>query len=328
MKVIKPVNGSEFFPSSWLSFSQRRAAAGLPGVEPGPAHAIVVDGNMDDWSGALSYVAKDHLFVGFVNDHNDLFICLTKETSEGRGPGRMGGWTVWIDPAVGSGRRWASGSPHGPPEAGGRQRKGRAGRSKSPRRESRAASQVTIDRGADLRSSAQRECFEKLSPEAAAKEGLEFGTGFSGGSFVLEVKIPLKASEGHPMAVGAGPGAQVGIGFLSSRADRKDERAGQPGGEMGGGCRGARRQRRRGHGRTVRNEGRSASEHGPRHIKRHQGLDSGQAQSVRTAGTVDDPGLDHRIATTVLFRIDARVLHDPVRRSRNAALPRTAVSPR
>ena len=239
MKMIRPVNSSEFFPLV-LAFLLATSCGGRVYLVSslGPAHAIVVDGNMDDWSGALSYVAKDHLFVGFVNDRNDLFICMTKETSEGRGPGRMGGWTVWIDPAGGSrkttGIRIAP--PGGPPEerpsAEGPERRP----VEKPAEDEQAGQPLTIDGSADLEIlGPSGNVLRKLSPEAAAKEGLEVRTGFSGGSFVLEVKLPLEASEGHPIAVGAGPGGIIGVGFLSSRSDRKDRRDGQPGGGMGGG---------------------------------------------------------------------------------------------
>ncbi len=239
MKVIKPVGRSEFFPLV-LAFLLATGCGGKVYLVSslGPTQAIVVDGNMDDWSGALSYVAKDHLFVGFVNDRDDLFICMTKEISEGRGPGRMGGWTVWIDPAGGSrktmGIRLAP--PGGPPE----ERLSEEGPERRPVEKPAEGEQggqlLTIDRGADLEIlGPSGNVLRKLSTEAAAREGLEVRTGFSGGSFVLEARIPLEASEGHPIAVGAGPGGQVGIGFLSSRPDRRDRRAGQPGGGMGRG---------------------------------------------------------------------------------------------
>ncbi|MGB8959642.1 MAG: hypothetical protein WCC00_11605 [Candidatus Aminicenantales bacterium] len=239
MKVIKPVGRPEFFPVV-LAFLLATSCGGRVYLVSslGPAQAIVVDGNMDDWSGALSYVAKDHLFVGFVNDRDDLFICMTKETSEGRGPGRMGGWTIWIDPAGGSRKTMGIRivPPGGPPE----ERPSGEGPERRPVEKPAEGEQggqpLTTDRGADLEILGPGgNVLRKLSMEAAAKEGLEVGSGFSGGSFVLEVKIPLEVSEGHPIAVGAGPGGVIGIGFLSSRADRKDRRAGQPGGEMGGG---------------------------------------------------------------------------------------------
>ena len=57
----------------------------------------------------------------------------------------------------------------------------------------------------------------------------------SNGAFVLELAIPLRASEGLPVAVGAGPGDLVGVGFFSSRAGRTAMQGGPPGGGMPGG---------------------------------------------------------------------------------------------
>jgi hypothetical protein len=97
-----------------------------------------------------------------------------------------------------------------------------------------------------------------LSPQLAAEEGLEVKSGFSGSSFVLEVRIPLYASDRHHYALGAGSDGIVGVGFIASRTGqggRPEERrggmgspggmggvggtmGGRPGG-MGGGMRGA-----------------------------------------------------------------------------------------
>lgn len=211
----------------------------------GPPHSIVVDGDDNDWTGALSYVAKDHLFVGFVNDHDDLFICMTKEISEGRGPAGMGGWTVWFDPSGGTkktmGLRLALAMA--PPEEG-RSEEGlgrRPGRRperkpvEEPADMEQSGQQPPMERSVDLEILGPRgEVLQKLSTEAAAKEGLEVKTGFAGGSFVLEVRIPLEASERQPLAAGAGPEGIIGVGFLSSRSDQKDRRSGPPGGRMGG----------------------------------------------------------------------------------------------
>ena len=242
MKVIKPVNGSEFFPLV-LAFLLATSCGGRVYLVSslGPAHAIVVDGNMDDWSGALSYVAKDHLFVGFVNDHNDLFLCMTKETSERGGPGRTGGWTVWIDPAGGS--RKTMGIRIAPP-GGTPGEKPEGMPVEEPPAEEQGGQPAPIDRGVDIEILGPNEdVLRRLSPELAAKEGLEIRNGFSGGSFVLEVKIPLETSAGHSIAVGAAPDGIVGVGFFSNRPDRKGRPAGlaeggpgaRPGGGVGGG---------------------------------------------------------------------------------------------
>ncbi len=185
--------------------------------------AIVVDGNIDDWSGALSYVASDHLFVGFVNDLDDLFICMAKEMSAGPGSGRMSGWTVWFDPSGGS--KTTLGIRIVPPGRPQEERPSEEGSEGQPVEKPAEDLEILGPGGNVLRI---------LSPEAAAKEGMEFRTGFSGGSFVLELRIPLQASERHPFAVGAGPDGVIGVGFLSNRTDQKDRRPGQPGGERGG----------------------------------------------------------------------------------------------
>jgi hypothetical protein len=125
----------------------------------GPPHVIVVDGSADDWTGALSYVAKDQLFVGFVNDREDLFICLTKETGEKLPGAAMAGLTVWLDPRGGSKKTLgvrlakAEGIPEGGAQVG-------------------EDIEILGPNGDVLR---------RLSPQEAAEEGIEVKSGSSGG---------------------------------------------------------------------------------------------------------------------------------------------------
>lgn len=195
--------------------------------------AIVVDGNADDWTGALSYVASDHLFVGFVNDRDNLFICLTKEEGGGSEPGRRGGWTVWFDPAGGTNKAFGLrvASPNG------ESKEGRPGRKpvEEPAEPERGEQVSPVEPGVELQwlgsnGNVQR----KLTPEDAAKEGLEVAEGHSGGSYVLEIKIPLGTSGQHNLAAGAGPGGLLGVGFFSNPAARNGRRGGPPGGGTGG----------------------------------------------------------------------------------------------
>jgi hypothetical protein len=228
----------------------------------GPPHAIVVDGTTEDWTGALSYVKKDQLFVGFVNDREDLFICLTKETGE-RSPGAaMAGLTVWLDPRGGSkktlGIRLAG--TEGPPEGWPERRPSR--KPEKQAKDEPAGQEIGEKPPAEIEGEIEilgpnGDVLIRLSPQEAAEEGLEVKSGISGGSFVLEVRIPLNASDRHPYAVGAGSDGIVGVGFIASRTGqggRPGERrggVGMPGGTggiggtmggrsgMGGGMRGA-----------------------------------------------------------------------------------------
>jgi hypothetical protein len=185
--------------------------------------AIVIDGDAGDWSGALSYVDKDHLFVGFINDRDDLYICLNKESDrDAAGPARPGGWTIWFDPAGGA--HEAFGLRIGPVG-------GPAGREpgepdgQPPPSEGGVELQWLGPGGNVLR---------QLSPEEAAKLGLEVSEERSGGADILEMKIPLRQSEGHPFAVGAEPGGLVGVGFFSYKPEGRGPRRVHPGGMEGG----------------------------------------------------------------------------------------------
>lgn len=213
----------------------------------GPPHTVVVDGETDDWNGALSYVEKSHLFVGFINNRDNLYICLTREEVEGRAAGApMSGLTVWLDPAGGEkktlGIRLAQAG--GPPE--GEQPEGAPGQRPGSRPERQPRNEAG-DRGADqdkppmppgggieiLGSNGQ--VLRKMSSEEAAAAGLEVKTGFAAGSSTVEIGIPLVAGDRHPYAVGAGPDGAVGIGFISRKSSRNDRRGGPSEGGPGGG---------------------------------------------------------------------------------------------
>jgi hypothetical protein len=196
-----------------------------------PSHPVVIDGNADDWTGTLSYVPKDQLFVGFVNDREDLSICLTSEEGGGPAADRRSGWTVWFDPAGGTRKTYGLRiAPHGGPPDGldpGPERKP----SEDPAEPEQGDQGAPAEPGLELQwIGTNGEALRTLTPDEAAKLGLEVREGHAGGAYVLEIKIPLETSAGHPLAVGAGPDSAVGVGFFSNRAERR----GGPGGVGGG----------------------------------------------------------------------------------------------
>jgi hypothetical protein len=208
--------------------------------------AIAVDGDAEEWSGALSYVAQAGLFVGFVNDRDNLYICLNKEEEEEAGPARAGGWTVWFDPAGGTQKAFGLriGPAEGPFERNPGDRRTEPGRDVAPEngRAGEPPGQAPqgeqappTERSIEVQwIGASGDVLRRFSPEAAAELGLEVAEGRAGGAFVLELKIPLRESEGHPFAIGAGPDGLVGVGLFSYKPERRGERGGRGGG-MGGG---------------------------------------------------------------------------------------------
>lgn len=190
--------------------------------------AIVIDGDASDWTGALSYVAKDQLFVGFVNDRDNLFIGMTREEGGEPASAPVGGWTVWFDPAGGTKKAFGVrvvplGGPPG------------------EKPEEVVPSDQVAPKERDLEIQwigPQGNVLRRFAAEDAAGQGLEIREGHMGRSFVLEIKIPLERSAQHPIAVGTEPGGLVGVGFFSNRAEGNGGRgprggAGRPAG--GGG---------------------------------------------------------------------------------------------
>lgn len=51
-----------------------------------PEREIVVDGDAEDWLGALSFLEEEKLSVGFLNDQNNLYVCLIFDKQVGYEP--------------------------------------------------------------------------------------------------------------------------------------------------------------------------------------------------------------------------------------------------
>lgn len=198
--------------------------------------AITVDGKSDDWVGALSMINDGRAEEGFLNDQDVLYVCIVTEDEALRRQLANGGLTVWFDPQGGDKKVLGVKYPLG-----------------MPRRE-RPASPPTEEAGRPPEEPAESEAsgLEVLRPGQASPQkmrisdvkGLEIASSTEGGLFVYELKIPLRSSSDRPVALGAAPGAKVGIGIevpkseLGPGSERHPGgmggRGGAPGGGMGG----------------------------------------------------------------------------------------------
>ncbi len=200
-----------------------------------PEAEITIDGLTEDWKGALYLLADEQAFVGFMNDHDYLYVCLV--SGDSRRPSQLmrEGLTVWFDPAGGTkkvlGLRFPASTPPASREGAGARRGGEGARRPSPG----AGPGPAEDEVEILRSKGPAS--ERVALAQLANIGLELKADISGGAFTYELKIPLALSEKQPVAVGAAPGAAIGIGFetgtIRARAEGDDS-----GGEQGGGGRG------------------------------------------------------------------------------------------
>lgn len=208
-----------------------------------PVHPVIVDGRSDDWSGNL-YILDDELIsVGFLNDQENLYICLLAENDALRTRMMQSGLTVWFDPT--GGKKKALGirilpGPHpgrGPmpkPQEGAREMD--ASKDEPPGG-FRTEIEIIDPASGGIR---------KFDPEDAG--GIDIKAVPSSGLYVYELKIPLIRSDEFPIAVGASPGNKIGIGFETKKRDSgerpgpEDRGMGGDGGRppMGGGMPGGR----------------------------------------------------------------------------------------
>jgi hypothetical protein len=194
-----------------------------------PERQIVIDGKSDDWSGALSFIEKEQLSLGFFNDQDNLYVCLVAEGNFTRAQILRGGLTVWFDPEGGKEKKFGIRYPLGgsaremqmPPEM----RNPEETNERSPRE---AMNELEIIRSKKAEP-------ERMELAKAKDNGLEVMATPSSGLVVYELKIPLLAKEGQPLGVGAKPGATIGIGFETSKPDLSRMQRGRAGGMPGGG---------------------------------------------------------------------------------------------
>jgi hypothetical protein len=194
-----------------------------------PERQIVIDGKSDDWSGALSFIEKEQLSLGFFNDQESLYVCLVAEGNFTRAQILRGGLTIWFDPEGGKekkfGIRYPLGASAREMQTSPEMRNPEETNERSPRE---AMNELEIIRS-------KKEEPERMELAKAKDNGLEVLAAPSSGLVVYELKIPLLAKEGQPLAVGAKPGATIGIGFETSKPDLSRMQRGRPGGMPGGG---------------------------------------------------------------------------------------------
>ena len=191
-----------------------------------PEQEIIVDGKTDDWRGHLFIVEGEGVALGFLNDRQNLYVCLLAENASLRNRIMRQGLTVWFDPQGGKTKSFGIKFPLGltpgerPMVKPGEERP----ESENPSRGSLTELEI-------IRS--DKEMPQKMNVEDA--KGIEVKAVPSTGFFVYELKIPLVQWEQRPIAVGAEPGKTIGIGFETGKFDSSQMPEGRSGGTRGGG---------------------------------------------------------------------------------------------
>lgn len=198
---------------------------------------INIDGRSDDWVGSLTYMDKQNISLGVLNDTDYLYVCLAAEDQAVISRILRQGMILWFDPEGGKEKTFGIKYPIGrqgmqqgemmrPDNEADRQKMRRAMMAISNELEILQQSKVPI-----------RTSIENL-------KGIEVFLKRSTGLIVYEIKIPLQENQDLPFAIGAKEGSEIGIGIEVPKMTMNMNRAaggmGGRGGGMGGGGMGGR----------------------------------------------------------------------------------------
>ena len=243
---------------------------GLAGCRPAEVPSrwldreIVIDGDPQEWKGAVYALDGEATVLGLINDSMSLYLCLVSSDPNVSRQVLGRGFTLWFDPSGGKERTFGIRFPlgrmspadsarvgHEPPGRGDREDPGRrgtpaadsAGRGRvfgDSDREGRGSDRALWDpdRGRLIRalqdSTAQLEIFS--GPDQAKRSllaratGIQVRIGLQDGVLTYEARIPLSRDADHPYAVGADRNVPFGLGletptFRYSVFSREDKSA-------------------------------------------------------------------------------------------------------
>jgi hypothetical protein len=190
---------------------------------------VVIDGQSDDWVGALSFMTDTKLEAGFLNDADYLYVCIVTDDNAVRREIMGAGLTVWFDPQGGEAKTFGIRYP--------------LGRTRPKRQAKPGADEAQPEAPSEEPAASDGSGLEILraggSPpetmDVSAAKGIEVAYSSEPSHFVYELKIPLEASADRPYAVGTQPGSTVGVGFMVPKMDFGQAEGGRRGGRPGEG---------------------------------------------------------------------------------------------
>ncbi len=189
-------------------------------------NTIVIDGVNEEWEGRLTPIKDVPASIGFFNDSDNLYFCLTSSDPALREQIKRRGLIVWIDPKGGKKKDFGVEFPVGLQGMTMVERTGETGEPSVSNKPLEADQEriVILGPGKNDR--------ENLRLDEA--HGIQAKIGESSGVMVYELEVPLRKTEEDSYAPGAAPGTMVGIGLETPEFQPEQGRS-WSGGEGGGG---------------------------------------------------------------------------------------------
>ncbi|MFB3131881.1 MAG: hypothetical protein ACE10K_05090 [Rhodothermales bacterium] len=191
---------------------------------------ITVDGQIEDWQGALTPIEKKNLSLGLLNDGAYLYLALVLRDRQQVNQMMALGFTVWFDADGGKEKTLGIRFPLGLRASGAEFSPRDMQQNPDARREMFEASLTELD----ILESEEK----SLRFPLGAVQGIDVMAKMNAGTLVYELRIPLRKSDAHAFAIGAEPGEVIGVGLETPEIDREAIQSGGRGGGRGGGGRG------------------------------------------------------------------------------------------
>ncbi|KPJ59343.1 MAG: hypothetical protein AMJ46_11445 [Latescibacteria bacterium DG_63] len=211
------------------------------------AEPVGIDGKMTEWKDVpLTYIEKSQVQLGISNDGENLYVLFCFFDSEWARLIRSGGITVWLDESGKKRKELGLRYTGGPPlkelrEAGMIAEGGDQGESRSPQRERfRQTAALAPEKLVVITKAGEQTM--ALSTDGSGDSFVK--SGVFKGLYIYEFSIPLESEADRDLAMAAGLGKTVSLGFewgSMSESDRKrmmELMGGRPGGAGPGGGRG------------------------------------------------------------------------------------------
>jgi len=190
---------------------------------------IAIDGVNQEWQGLLAPMKDTRVSIGFYNDDQYLYFCLTTGDRATRSQILRQGLIVWIDQRGGKKKNFGIEFPVGLPGMFVVDRAGDTGEARAVPARPLEANQDRLVILGPGKNDRQDLAFDEAP-------GIQAKIGESTGVLVYEMRVPLAKSDGQPYAIGARPNTVVGVGLETPEFNRSAMRP-PIGGGGGGGAR-------------------------------------------------------------------------------------------
>lgn len=207
--VVTPAHGKSTLESRW------------------PGDEVTVDGLVTEWSEAMTFLDREDVSIGALNDDEYLYFCMRSQSLDVNRQAVGRGLILRLTPKGGTPLNIRF--PLGMMAAGGPRGRGGGGRDRDP---DQMAARLEESLSSFELFESDPEDRQRITVDNEL--GIELKAILTDGEFVYELKIPLRHSDAHPYAIGSDAGGIIAVDLRNPEIDREAMRDRAGGGGPGG----------------------------------------------------------------------------------------------